>query len=115
MKILHKSKFWILAFVFSISFVACKSKAPEPPVVVVPDTSMVAAPVAPPAPVVIAVDDTLTNSVKDAIKDFPGVSTSISNGEITLTGSIKRAQLPKLMAGLHALHPKKINNNLSVN
>lgn len=114
MKILHKSKFWILAFVFSISFAACKSKAPESPVVI-PDTSMVAAPVAPPEPVVIAVDDSLTNSVKDAVKDFPGVSTSISNGEITLTGSIKRAQLPKLMAGLHALHPKKINNNLSVN
>ena len=66
------------------------------------------------APVEIASDDQLVSDVKDAVKDFPGVTAAVNNGEITLTGDITRERLPKLMQGLHALHPKKINNNLTV-
>lgn len=68
----------------------------------------------PPAPVVIAADDPLTKSVNDAIKDYPGVTASVKDGEITLTGDIKRASLQKLMMNLHTLKPKKINNQLTV-
>lgn len=67
-----------------------------------------------PAPVVIAADDPLTKGVNDAIKDYPGVSATVKDGEVTLTGTIKRASLQKLMMGLHTLKPKKINNQLTI-
>lgn len=65
-------------------------------------------------PVPIATDDTLTTNVKDATKDYPGVTATVNNGEITLTGEITRAKLPKLMMSLNSMHPKKINNNLTI-
>lgn len=66
------------------------------------------------APVEIATDDQLTNGVKDATKDFPSVTATVNNGEVTLTGTIKRDRLPTLMQSIHALNPKKVNNNLTV-
>jgi osmotically-inducible protein OsmY len=66
------------------------------------------------APVEISPDNALQAGVKDATKDFPGVVATVNNGEITLTGNIERNKLPKLMQNLHALNPKKINNNLTV-
>ena len=67
-----------------------------------------------PAPVVIAPDDPLTKGVTDAVKDYPGVSATVKDGEITLTGDIKRASLQKLMMSLHSLKPRKINNQLTI-
>ena len=66
------------------------------------------------APVVIANDDELTKGVNDATKDFPGVSASVNNGEVTLTGTIKRDRLQTLMQSINSLHPKKVNNNLTI-
>ena len=66
------------------------------------------------APVEIATDDQLTNGVKDATKDFPGVNATVNNGEVTLTGNIKRDRLPTLMQSINALNPKKVNNNLTI-
>ena len=66
------------------------------------------------APVQISTDDQLTLGVKDATKDFPGVTASVNEGEVTLTGKIKRDRLPVLMQSIQALHPKKVNNNLTV-
>lgn len=66
------------------------------------------------APVTIAPDDELTKGVKDATKDFPGVDATVNNGEVTLTGKIKRDRLPTLMQSIQGLHPKKVNNNLTV-
>ncbi|MEI6949263.1 BON domain-containing protein [Paraflavisolibacter sp. H34] len=77
------------------------------------DNITVATPVAP-APVEIATDDALKTGVADAVKDYPGVTATVNNGEVTLTGDIKRDRLPNLMQSLHALHPKKINQNLTV-
>lgn len=74
----------------------------------------VAAPVTPSAPVVVAGDDVLENGVRDAVKDFPGVKAEVSNGEINLTGNIKRPDLQKLMMSLNSLKPKKINNKLTI-
>jgi len=68
----------------------------------------VAAPVS--APVTIAMDDPLTAAVKDATKDFPTVSASVSEGVITLKGEIQKANLQKLMMVLQALKPKKVDN-----
>ena len=68
----------------------------------------------PPAPVVIAADDPLTKSVNDALKDYPGVTGTVKDGVITLTGEIKRSSLQKLMQSLNTLKPKKIDNKLII-
>jgi predicted methyltransferase len=65
--------------------------------------------------VVISADDSLKRMIPDATKDFPGVTASVDQGIITLTGTISRDRLPKLMMAINALHPKKINNNLTIN
>jgi hypothetical protein len=65
--------------------------------------------------VVISGDDSLRRMIPDATKDFPGVTASVDQGVVTLTGKINRDRLPKLMMAVNALHPKKINNNLTIN
>lgn len=62
------------------------------------------------APVTIAMDDPLAAAVKDATKDFPTVTTTVSDGIITLKGEIQKANLQKLMMALQALKPKKVDN-----
>ena len=66
----------------------------------------------PPPPPPVAMD--ITQGVMDATKDFPGVTATVNNGEITLTGSLNRADLPKLMQSLNSLNPSKINNELTL-
>lgn len=71
--------------------------------------------VAPPAPPpVIVADDPLTTAVKDAIKDNPTVTATVADGVVTLTGEIKKADLPKLMQKVNATRPKKVDNKLTV-
>lgn len=65
-------------------------------------------------PVVISADDSLTTMLKDATKDYPGVEAAVSNGEVTLTGTVTRKELPKLMMAVNALHPKKINQQMTL-
>jgi len=92
-----------------MQFTACKKDK----TVVEDNTNVETAPPAD-APVVIAADDELQDNVNDAIKDFPGVNAVVSDGEVTLTGEITRDRLPMLMQSLHALNPKKVNNNLTI-
>ncbi|WP_205943093.1 BON domain-containing protein [Pedobacter cryotolerans] len=66
------------------------------------------------APITIAVDEVLTKSVKDAVKDYPTVVAAINDGVVLLTGEIKKDALPKLMMALSSLKPKKIENKLTV-
>jgi hypothetical protein len=66
------------------------------------------------APVTISPDDTLSKNVKDAIAGYPGVNATVTDGVVTLTGEIKRANLQKLMMSLQSLHPKKIDNKLTI-
>ena len=68
----------------------------------------------PPPPPVVNPDSALNQGVTDATKDFPTVTAAVNNGEITLTGTIKRADLGKLMQSLNTLKPKKINNQLTI-
>jgi hyperosmotically inducible protein len=78
------------------------------------DNCTIAAPPPAPAPVVIAADDPLTKGVADATKDFPGVKATVNDGVITLTGEIKKSKLTTLMQSLHALKPRKIDNQLTI-
>ena len=64
--------------------------------------------------VIISADDSLKTMVVDAVKDFPGVSATVDQGVITLTGTITRDKLPKIMMSVNALHPKKVNNQLTI-
>jgi osmotically-inducible protein OsmY len=62
----------------------------------------------------VATDDVLTTQLKDATKDYPGVTATADNGEVTLTGTIKRDKLQNLLQAVHALNPKKVNNQLTI-
>ncbi|HEX2605871.1 MAG TPA: BON domain-containing protein, partial [Flavisolibacter sp.] len=62
----------------------------------------------------IATDSALEAGLKDATKDYPTVTATTNNGEVTLTGSIERERLPRLMQAINALNPKKVNQNLTV-
>ncbi len=66
------------------------------------------------APVNVTEDAVLSQGSIDATKDYPGVTATVNNGEITLTGNIERSRLQGLMQSLNSLRPKKINNNLTV-
>ena len=68
----------------------------------------------PPAPVVIETEDPLKKGLADALKDMKTVKGEVNDGVITLTGDIKKAELPKLMMVLNSLKPKKIENKLTV-
>lgn len=77
---------------------------------------MVTPPPPPPPPVVINPDDILRNSVDSAFqaKGITGVTATVANGEVTLTGTIKRADLKKVMQAANEIKPKKVNNKLTL-
>ncbi len=75
------------------------------------DNTTVMAPMQAP---VVAMDDPLMNSVKDATKDYPGVNATVNDGVITLNGTIEKDRLPRLMMALNEIHPKSIDNKLTV-
>ena len=66
------------------------------------------------APLVNAVDSALQTALVDALKDHGTVSATVLDGVITLTGEIKKADLPKLLQKISALKPVKIDNQLTV-
>jgi len=68
----------------------------------------------PPAPVVISADDSLKTNVTAALKDYPTLTATVQGGVVTLTGTVQKAALPKVMQALSALHPKKIDNKATV-
>ncbi|MEP6844987.1 MAG: hypothetical protein ABI861_03260 [Panacibacter sp.] len=104
----------LLILAAGISATSCKGKATEnnntSPAV---DTTVTIDNT--PVPPEIATDDSLRIGVNDAIKDFPGVTAKVENGEVTLDGGpVSRDQLQILIQSVQSLHPKKVNNNLSV-
>jgi hypothetical protein len=103
-----KNIFLPLLLVVGLGFSDCKNKSEKTNTVNTSSDSSST------APVKIESDDVLKNGVKDATKDFPGVTATVNNGEITLTGEINRDRLQILMQSLNSLHPKKINNNLTI-
>jgi len=110
-----KSLVYGLLLVSTVQFANCKSKPKEN---TDSQTSTIdtttATSTTPAAPVEISADETLQTGLRDATKDFPGVNADVNNGEVTLTGTITRDKLPTLMQSINSLHPKKINNNLTI-
>jgi len=66
--------------------------------------------IAPPPPTVeITADDPLTTAVKDATKDFPGVTATVKDGVISVSGELKSDSWKKLKMALDGLKPKKVD------
>ncbi|MEO7984375.1 MAG: BON domain-containing protein, partial [Bacteroidota bacterium] len=61
---------------------------------------------APPPPIVNASDENLTNGLADALKDHPGVKSSVIDGKIVLTGEIAKAKWVAVKQMLDKLKPK---------
>ena len=71
----------------------------------------------PPAPVVINPDETLQKSAADVIAALPAaksVTAAVKDGVVTLTGTIKKADLPALIQKLNEIKPKKVENKLVI-
>lgn len=67
-----------------------------------------------PAPVVINPDQALITAANEAVKAFTGVNAAVKDGVVTLTGDIKKADLPALMQAMNAIRPKKVENKLTI-
>ncbi|HPA23109.1 MAG TPA: BON domain-containing protein, partial [Ferruginibacter sp.] len=65
----------------------------------------------PPAPVVITQDDPLTQAVKDAIKDIPGITATVEEGVVKVAGNITKTKWTALKKALDALNPKKVDGS----
>ncbi|MBW6489841.1 MAG: BON domain-containing protein [Lentimicrobium sp.] len=65
---------------------------------------------------VITPDDALTLKINEllTIDKYKGVAVTVLDGEVTLTGTIVRADLMGLIQTISELQPKKINNNLNI-
>ncbi|MDJ1502515.1 BON domain-containing protein [Xanthocytophaga agilis] len=75
---------------------------------------------APPAPVeperTFSPDDSLKTAVDDKFKQYniSGVTASVKDGEVTLEGNVKRAQLQEVIKAANEAKPKKVNNKLTI-
>ena len=70
--------------------------------------------VVPPAPIISATDQVLIDGLITALKDNATVSTSVNDGVVTLTGEVKKSDVPKILQKVSALKPVKIDNQLTV-
>ncbi|MGZ8544463.1 MAG: hypothetical protein ACXWV0_04160 [Flavisolibacter sp.] len=105
-------KSWLLMVVVSagLGFTSCKNKSKETPKVTVDTNNMINT-----GPVVISADAELERGVRDAIKDHPGVSATVTDGVINLSGSLERNNWMKLKPALDGLSPKRVNaDNLTI-
>lgn len=63
----------------------------------------------PPAPVEITGDEALTTAVRDATKDYPGVTATVKDGVISVSGELKSDSWRKLKESLDGLKPKRVD------
>lgn len=105
-----KKYFWLFGLtVMLASQYSCKSKKDEK----TDTTTTTTVTPEPTTPVVVSSDDALQKGVTDATKDYPGVTASVKDGVITLTGNIEKDKFMNLKQSLDALHPKQVVNNLN--
>ena len=70
--------------------------------------------VVPPAPDFTAIDAALNTALVDALKDHKTVKAEVKDGVVTLTGEIRKRDLPTLMQKITALNPQQVVNNITV-
>lgn len=68
----------------------------------------------PPAPTPMGDDKMMEGTINENLKkaNVTGVTVAVSNGEVTLTGEVAKADLAKAMQAANAANPKKVNNQL---
>lgn len=101
----------LLAFVVALNFSACKDKAKDNT-----DTTIekkADTPAVSDGTPEISQDATLEAGLKDATKDYPGVTATVKDGEVTLTGTIEKDKVPALLQSINGLNPRKVNNQLT--
>ncbi len=93
-----------------LGFTSCKNKNKDNPKVTVDTSNNINT-----GPVVISADAELEKGVRDATKDYPGVTATVTDGVINLSGSIERDNWMKLKPALDGLSPKRVNaDNLTI-
>lgn len=99
-----------------LGFTACRPRetatdpqAPPPASPATPDTAVATNST---TALQISSSAALQTGVDSVLKSYPDVRASNDSGVITLSGSLKKDQLQRLMTAVHALHPKKVNNNI---
>ena len=70
----------------------------------------------PPAPTPAGDDKMLEGTINEALKkaNISGVTVAVKDGEVTLTGSVSKADQTKVQQVVSSTNPKKINNQLTV-
>ncbi len=65
---------------------------------------------------VINPDDTLTTTINEALasKGYKDITVSVKDGEVTLTGTAKKADLQKIMQIANESKPKKVINQIKI-
>ncbi len=69
-----------------------------------------------PAPVVINPDDSIRTVVEENFKKYniSGVTASVKEGVVTLTGNVTRKQLQEVMKAANETKPKQVKNELTI-
>lgn len=69
-----------------------------------------------PAAPIVNPDDTIKNEVITKLETggYKDVKVDVKNGEITLTGSLKRSDLTKVMQIANESNPKKVTNDIKL-
>jgi osmotically-inducible protein OsmY len=65
-------------------------------------------------PPIIASIDALTEGLKTALAPYSGVTGTVKDSVVILTGEIQRADLQKVIQAVQALRPKKVENQLTI-
>ncbi|MBS7231223.1 BON domain-containing protein [Flavobacterium psychroterrae] len=66
------------------------------------------------AAVIISPDTELDKAVHKVVDNYDGVSVTVVGGVVTLSGEIKKSQLPNLIKSVQELKPKKVDNKLTI-
>lgn len=82
----------------------------------VTDNATITPPPAPAPPPMIDNDAQITTTINNALtaKKISGVTVSVANGEVTLSGNAKKSDLQTIMQIANESHPAKVNNNLTL-
>jgi len=68
----------------------------------------------PPPPVSMAPNDVLKAGADSVLREYSGLTATVADSVITLTGEVTKANLSKVMQALSSLKPKKIENKATV-
>ncbi|CAN5230935.1 hypothetical protein BH20ACI2_BH20ACI2_00150 [soil metagenome] len=69
----------------------------------------------PPPPPPVSPDMMLQGTINEALKKkgITGVTVSVANGEVTLSGTVDKAKVPEVMMAANESKPAKVINNLN--